>query len=341
MSFLLKKSASIPTRLFFATDLHASERAFRKFINAAKFYDVNVLVLGGDVVGKMVVPILRAGNGRCRATFGDQLFEVETESELSKLQERLGMMGFYHRVMDEGEFRTVSIKPGAVTRLFHELARERLTRWIELAESRLPETGVKCFVMGGNDDAPDILQVLQNANSEWMIPCEDKVVALDGEPDGQGAPGLSAHTMISLGYSTPTPWHTARELSEQQLDAKIRALVKQAPDPSRCIFNFHDPPYNSSLDVCAEVQEGDPPRHVLKGGLPVMRNAGSKAVRRAIEAYQPLASLHGHIHESPGVIRIGRTLCVNPGSEYSEGILRGVILNLKDGKLIGHQVTSG
>jgi uncharacterized protein len=325
-----KKSSSKPTRLFFATDLHASERAFRKFINAGKFYNADVLVMGGDVVGKLVVPILRGSNGRYHATFGDLTHEVETQAELGKLQEQLGMMGYYFRVMDEAEFRALEHDRVAVEALFHELARERLTQWVEFAETRLKETNVKCYVMGGNDDAPDILQVLQDTKSEFFIACEDRVVELDAQ-----------HTMISLGYSTPTPWHTAREITDAALGEKIEALVRQVPDVARCVFNLHDPPKESSLDLCAMVQEGDPPRHILKAGQPVMQSAGSVSVRRAIETHQPLLSLHGHIHESPGVIRIGRTLCVNPGSEYSEGILRGMIAILQDGKLQGHQLTAG
>jgi Icc-related predicted phosphoesterase len=115
----------------------------------------------------------------------------------------------------------------------------------------------------------------------------------------------------------------------------------QVPEVSRCIFNLHDPPVDSSLDVCARLDDGDPPRHILKGGRPVMHNAGSTAVRRAIEKYHPVLSLHGHIHESPGVVRIGKTLCINPGSEYSEGILRGAIVNLQDGHVQGYQLTTG
>lgn len=330
MPFFSKSPSPKPTRLFFATDLHASERAFRKFINAGKFYNVDVLVMGGDVVGKLVVPILRERNGKYRATYGDQTHEVETQEELKRLQAQLGMMGYYFRVMDQEEFRALEHDRTAIEQLFHTLARERLTQWIEFADARLSETRVTCFMMGGNDDAPDILQVLSDAKSEYVIPCEDKVVPLDAE-----------HTMLSLGYSTPTPWHTPREISDEQLGQKIEALACQVPDLSRCVFNLHDPPKESSLDLCAMVEDGNPPRHVLKGGQPVMHSAGSAAVRYAIETFQPLLGLHGHIHESPGVIRIGRTLCVNPGSEYNEGILRGMIAIFQNGKLQGHQLTAG
>lgn len=330
MPLFSKKPTPKPTRLFFATDLHASERAFRKFINAGKFYNIDVLVLGGDVVGKLVVPILSQGNGHYRATYGDREHIVETQGELEKMQTRLGMMGYYFRVMEADEFKTLTHNRAAVDKLFHELARERLAQWMDFAESRLQEAGIRCFVMGGNDDAPDILQVMVDAASEWIIPCEDRVVNLDAQ-----------HTMVSLGFSTPTPWHTAREISDAALGERIDVLLEQVPDASYCVLNLHEPPKASSLDMCAVVEEGNPPRHVFKGGQPVMHNAGSASVRRAIEQYQPMLSLHGHIHESPGAIRIGRTLSVNPGSEYSEGILRGMIAILQDGKLQGHQLTAG
>jgi Icc-related predicted phosphoesterase len=64
----------------------------------------------------------------------------------------------------------------------------------------------------------------------------------------------------------------------------------------------------------------------------VITGVGSKAVRRAIETYQPILSLHGHIHESRGVATIGRTVCINPGSEYPDGVLRGAIVDFdRDG----------
>ena len=72
-----------------------------------------------------------------------------------------------------------------------------------------------------------------------------------------------------------------------------------------------------------------------------MGPGGSSAVRSAIEKHQPLLGLHGHIHESKGFVKIGRTFCVNPGSEYGEGILRGVIIDLEDGKVKNFLLTQG
>jgi Icc-related predicted phosphoesterase len=68
---------------------------------------------------------------------------------------------------------------------------------------------------------------------------------------------------------------------------------------------------------------------------------GSTAVREAIERHQPVLSLHGHVHESRGTAKIGRTLAINPGSEYNQGLLRGAIVQLNKGKVKMHQLTAG
>jgi hypothetical protein len=150
------------------------------------------------------------------------------------------------------------------------------------------------------------------------------------------------HCMISVGYSTPTPWNTPREISDEQLGAYIEEMVKKVPDMNKAIFNFHDPPKDSTLDTCPMLDwTTDPPTPIVKAGQIVMHGAGSASVRQAIEKYQPVLGLHGHIHEAQGVVKIGRTTCVNPGSEYGEGILRGCLVNLVEGKIEGYQMTSG
>src|SRR5512134_525939 len=141
MPFFSKKSSKKATRLFFATDLHGSERTYRKFINAGKFYDVNVLVMGGDIQGKLLIPIIKEPNRHYRATLQGRVEHLSTEEELTALQGRLDILGFYHRIMEEDEFRALSADPQAVDALFHELARQKLVRWVDLAEERLNGTG--------------------------------------------------------------------------------------------------------------------------------------------------------------------------------------------------------
>jgi Icc-related predicted phosphoesterase len=148
--------------------------------------------------------------------------------------------------------------------------------------------------------------------------------------------------MISIGYSTPTPWKTPREITDDELGAMIEQMVPQVPDLSRCVFNFHDPPIDSTLDTCPMLDwSTDPPTPIVKAGQIVMAGAGSKSVRKAIETHQPMLGLHGHIHESMSVAKIGRTTCVNPGSEYGEGRLRGCLINVSNGQVESYQMTSG
>jgi Icc-related predicted phosphoesterase len=331
MSFFFKKNSKKPTRLFFATDLHASERTFRKFINAGKFYDANVLVMGGDITGKLLIPIIKEKNGCYRATLQGRVEQITTEEELKGLSSRLDVLGFYYQVMDEEEFQTVSADSAAVGRLFNGLARQRLSSWVDLAEERLKGTGVKCFVTGGNDDEPEVLEVMKRENNQSFFACENEVVYVDDE-----------HPMLSVGFSTPTPWKTPREVSDEELGVMIEAMIAKLHDLKKAIFNFHDPPVDSSLDTCPMLDwSKDPPEQIVQGGQVVLFGAGSKSVRTAIENHQPMLGLHGHIHESQSVAKIGRTTCVNPGSEYGEGILRGCLINFVDGEVKGYQMTSG
>jgi Icc-related predicted phosphoesterase len=326
-----KKGAGKTTRLFYATDLHGSERTYRKFLNAGKFYEAQVLVMGGDIIGKIAVPIIQEGAGRYRATLQGTTESIESEEALKGLMERLGMLGFYAKIMSEEEFRSLSADPAAVDVLFHTLARQRLEAWIELAETRLGGTGIKCFVTGGNDDYPDVLHVIKSSGARTFIDCEGIIVPIDDQ-----------HTMISVGNSTPTPWKTPREVTDEELGRIIDGMIAQVTDLNRCIFNFHDPPKDSTLDTCPELDwNTDPPAPIVKAGQLVMHGAGSQSVRKAIETHQPVLGLHGHIHESAGAAHLGRTLCINPGSEYGEGRLRGALINLSDGNVDGYQMTSG
>lgn len=331
MSWLSKKKSKQATRLFFATDLHASERTYRKFINAGKFYDVNILVMGGDITGKLLIPIIKEKNGHYRVTLQGRVEQLTTDEELKSLMARLDILGFYYKTMDEDEFRTMSSDENAVSALFNELARQRLSNWVDLAEERLAGTGIKCFVTGGNDDEPEVLNVMKREGNKSFFACENEMAYVDDD-----------HSMISVGFSTPTPWKTPREVSDEQLGEMIEEMAAKIPDMNKAIFNFHDPPVDSSLDTCPKLDwSKDPPEQIMQGGQPVLFGAGSRSIRNAIEKYKPMLGLHGHIHESQSVAKIGRTTCINPGSEYAEGVLRGCLVTFVDGEVQGYQMTSG
>jgi Icc-related predicted phosphoesterase len=326
-----KKSPKKSTRLLFATDLHGSELTFRKFVNAGKFYEANVLIMGGDIIGKLAIPIIKGKNGHYRATLQGKTEHLTTEAELEHLLKRIGTLGFYSKIMSEEEYQAIQADAAAVEALFHTLSRQRLEEWIDLAETRLAGSGIKCYVTGGNDDYGEVLDILRREGAQSFFGCEDEVVQIDDE-----------HSMISLGYSTPTPWKTPREVPDEALGRMIEAMIAKVPQLSHCIFNFHDPPVDSSLDTCPMLDwNTDPPSQIVKGGQLVMFGAGSVSVRQAIESHQPLLGLHGHIHESPGAVKLGRTLCINPGSEYGEGILRGCLVSIANGNLESYQMTSG
>jgi uncharacterized protein len=324
------RSRARATRVFYAADIHGSEPTFRKFLASARFYGVDVLVFGGDLMGKALVPIVRR-NGMLRASFQgrDEEFEADGLADFVRAVEQ---PGFYWRVFDPDEYEAVESDPLAKHQSFHELASARLAEWLALAEERLAGTGVQLSMTGGNDDEPSVLEILDRHDGERVIASEGRLVDLDDE-----------HTMITVGLSTPTPWDTPREASEEEIGAAIDASVALVPDLSRCVFNLHCPPKDTPIDTCLklEVRPGELPRPIREGGRFLTTGGGSTAVRDAISRYQPLVGLHGHIHESGGRFRLGRTQTFNPGSEYVQGVLQGVIVSLEDGRLASYQHTQG
>jgi len=331
MPFWSKPASARRFRLFFATDVHGSEPTFRKFINAGKFYHVDALILGGDITGKMLVPIIALGNDAYRSVLQGRQYNLHKD-DLPEFATRLAKLGFYSSELSEREFADLKQSPERVNQLYLAKANERLTAWIRWAEERLAGSDLRCFVTGGNDDAKEVVDTLNREAGEHVVACEEKLITLNDQ----------GHTMISLGYSNPTPWKTPREIEEPELAQHIEAAFRGVDDCERVVFNMHTPPVDSTLDTCPQLDTStDPPTVITSGGEPVMFGAGSKAVREAIERHQPLLSLHGHIHESRNVTKIGRTTAVNPGSEYGEGVLRGVIVTLADNKVESTQMTSG
>lgn len=313
------------TRVFFTTDVHGSDVCWAKFLNASKGYGAQVLVLGGDIAGKMVLPVIRE-RGRWTAELFGELRTAESDAELEALERAIRTNGYYPYRTTPEEAEALRDRPNEVQVLFLRLMRESLVRWLERAEEKLRGTGVDCYVSLGNDDPEELAPLLEE--SDVIRNPEGKIVRLGDE-----------HEMASCGYANMTPWRCPRDLSEEELRARLEDAIAGVEDMERCIFNFHVPPRDSEIDTAAELTPDLRP--VLVGGQPKLVGVGSTAVRETIERYQPLLSLHGHIHESRGVARIGRTACINPGSEYGEGVLHGVLLNLRDGKVASHQFVAG
>lgn len=147
------------------------------------------------------------------------------------------------------------------------------------------------------------------------------------------------HEMLSLSYSNITPWHSPREVTEEQLGEMLEQLRKQIKAPGRAVLNLHIPPHDTGIDEAlqfdANLQVQTAVGHVK------FASAGNTAVRALIVAMQPLLGLHGHIHEVPGFRKLGRTLVVNPGSEYGRGSLDGVLVTLERDRVKSHQFVRG
>jgi len=321
--FTRRKDARERYRCFFATDVHGSDRCFRKFVAAAQAYDANALILGGDVAGKAIVPIVARRDGRRDVLFHGERQVLDGEA----LEETLGAIrrqGFYPwecepegfaRLEQDREFRDAT---------FEQLIVDQLTGWCDLAAERLPEE-VRCIITPGNDDPFAIDDVLHD---HPRIECPEREVAEVGPI-----------RLASLGNTNRTPWDTDREYDEDELGRQIDELLDGDPGTG-LVLNFHCPPFRSGLDNVAKLDEQLAP--VVQHGAPLQVPVGSTAVREAIERYGPEVGLHGHIHEGRGEVRIGRTLCLNPGSDYGAGTLNGAIVDFgPDGAYRSHLLTVG
>lgn len=318
------------TRLYYASDIHGTETLWRKFLGAADAYRAGVLVMGGDVAGKVVVPLLRRDDGGGAAASWDfELFGqhrvLHGEEQAQDAERRVRANGMYPHRMSAADARRIAALPEAEReRWFAQVMLQTFQRWLELADERLRDSDVRCFLMPGNDDPPGIDDALAGAHR--VETCDERLVEFHG------------HEMLSLGYSNITPFHSPRELEEDELYRRVERLAEQLRSPERAIFNLHVPPYDSTLDTAAEL-DGDL-RVLTIGAEPKLIPVGSTAVRDLIERYQPLVALHGHVHESPGAVRIGRTLCLNPGSAYHTGRISGCLVKL-EGHRARHQFVTG
>jgi Icc-related predicted phosphoesterase len=311
-------------KVFFATDIHGSEICWRKFLNAAAFYKADMVILGGDVTGKVMVPVV-AHTGYWQVVLRGETIRMETQQELDDLKTRIRNTGSYPAIVTPDELSALSSEEGAIDRRFTTEMVHSLDRWLDMADGKLAGHDIPCILNGGNDDIWEIDDIIEASPSVSFG--EGKMLDLDG------------FHLVSMGWTNPTPWDTFREAPEEELARKIEAVASQIPDMERAIFNFHAPPYGTGLDEAPELDSTLRPTH---GGA-VMKAVGSTAVRDAILAHQPMLSVHGHIHESRGIKRLGRTLAINPGSVYGDGVLQGAVLELnpKKGKVTKYLLVNG
>lgn len=299
------------TKMFFATDIHGSEKCWLKLVNSGAFYDVDTVILGGDMTGKGVQALLEDPPGVWKTNFLGEEIVIDDPANLTKVESKIRNAGFYPYKCKPDEFAQFAASEQLQDEVFKELMIKTICNWLEIADKKLKDTGRRILVTAGNDDPLFINELFQVSSVVTMV--ERQVVMLDEN-----------HEMINEGYSNPTPWHTHREIDEDSLYEEIKKQIEQLKDVHNAIFNLHVPPYNSRLDDAPLLDDNLRPIDGGRTYVPV----GSKAVRKAIETYQPLLGLHGHVHEAKGSTYIGKTLCVNPGSTYTEGALAGYLISL-------------
>jgi len=312
------------TKLFFATDVHGSEICWKKFISGGKFYEADIIILGGDMTGKAIVPIIAQGGGRYKVTLLDQESILEGQDKVDEMVRIIRDRGYYPYVTNPDEVVEINVTPGRSDEVFLAQVLETAQRWMEYADEKLAGTGIRCYVCPGNDDMFELDEVISVSKHVELV--EGRVISLDDH-----------HEMVSTGWSNPTPWDTHREEEEDALRQRMEAIISQVQDVRNAVFNLHAPPFGSGLDEAPELT--DDLRLAYAGQSLV--SVGSHAVLAVIEEHQPLLGLFGHIHEGKGARRVGRTLCINPGSMYEQGILHGAVIELKRRKVGNYILTTG
>ena len=251
-------------RIFYASDIHGSDLLWRKFLGASRFYEADAAIMGGDLLGKAIIPIERRPDGTFQAEFLGHERTLEEGAELDELVGAIRFNGFYPWIASGEE---IEVRTGDPEALVGEVAREEIRRWVDLAEKKTSSNGSSAlFVMAGNDDPWYVDDIL--AGSQGLVFCDHRIVR------------VGPHEMISSSYANLTPWNSPRELDEDALYDRLAKLADQLEEPSRAIFNLHVPPYDSRLDMGPDLKPDLTPKY--SGGHPVMKPVGSHAVRRLI-----------------------------------------------------------
>lgn len=302
--------------IFYVADIHGSDRCFKKWLNAGTHYGIDAVIVGGDLTGKILVPVYQR-NGGWTASWEGTRHDLATRAEVESFRASLRSQGVYAYETSPDEVNEIEGSIEKERAVFARLKIRQLEEWMALADERLAGTSIRAYVMPGNDDPVDVDAVLSSGRTVQNV--ADSVVEL--------GPGIH---MASVGESTPTPWHTPRELEDEVLGEKISRVVAGLPPAGTTIWNCHMPPYDTGVDVVPKLD--DQLRVQYRAGQPETIPVGARSLRRLIAEHQPSVALHGHIHEGRGRYTIGRTVGFNPGSQYQDGVLLGLIVRLSPDK---------
>ncbi|HXZ90824.1 MAG TPA: phosphoesterase [Candidatus Dormibacteraeota bacterium] len=314
-------------RIFFSVDVHGNTMVWRKWLSAVQYYQVNTLMLCGDLTGKMLVPLIKQHDGSYEVRFFQQKNKVKNEQEYKVMVDRIENSGNYPFDATPEEIEVLRKSKDKVDALMKQSIMERIKKWCELAVEKLDLKKTQLIMMPGNDDIKEVDSIIKSYEDKGIVYPLDKIVQIGGVDT------------LSFEYVNPSPWDTPRELSESDMTKRIDEIASKLSDPRKSIFNFHCPPYGTKIDMAPQLDKSLKP--VTEGGAVVFAHCGSKAVLEALKKYQPMIGLHGHIHEAGATDKVGETPVVNPGSEYGEGMIRGIIIDIEDGKVAKHWRVEG
>jgi Icc-related predicted phosphoesterase len=307
----MKKEENI-IRIFFTADIHNSELVFRKILSIPSLYNPDVMIISGDLTGKAIVPIIKKEDGSYICTFQGEKHVMKNEKEVKEFETKLLNKGIYPYICSKEEVTELQNDQAKLDALFKKLTVERIEYWVRELEEKVPEN-VMVLMMPGNDDIWEIDEII--SSSKRVINPLKKVVNME-----------YGYQIISLDYVNPTPWNTPREADENEIMKMLEKYLEKIENTGKVICNFHCPPYNTNIDLAPKLDKKLRP--VYKFGELELQHVGSKSIRKFMEKYSPLLGLHGHIHEAEGYDKVGRTLVINPGSQYSAGMLKGIIVDL-------------
>jgi Icc-related predicted phosphoesterase len=301
-------------RIYVVSDIHASEKAWRKMLNAARMgmYKADVVLYAGDLTGKAMIPVVATDDGY-EAEIAGRLERARNDRQLAAIEQRIANLGYYAFHTTPDEMDVLRANPAALKERFLKEIRGRVDAWMALAAERMEGSGVPIYLIPGNDDPYEIDEVL--ARSQYCVNADGRVVDIPGDLQ-----------VLGSGKSNPTPWHTPREVPDDDFREELTKLSDDARDARRTIFLIHCPPHDSGLDTAPLLDANLRP--TASAGDLLRGPVGSTGVREAIEEFRPLLGLHGHIHESGGETKVRDTLCLNPGSEAAFGILRGFLVDV-------------
>ncbi len=306
-------------RILFVTDTHAATIILNKAINAVHKYNISHLIIAGDITGKELRPIIDIGGNNFDVNFRGKR-ETVTSDQLPGIKKNFEDYGYYFFECDELKLKELQTNEGQVSSLIEKCALDRLENWLDTLLKRIDLTSTCVMVTPGNDDSFELDSLLNSYEKKGIF-------STNVAPDI-----FQSNEIITIDHVPHTQWSTPRELSERQLKNLISEKVNKLNNPEKAIFNIHCPPYNTQLDLVPELDNFQK-RKVFPGGYNYI-HVGSTAVRECIENFQPLLGLHGHIHESSGEEKIGKTVCLNPGTEYKIGGFSSYIVEINnDGTL--------